>query len=349
MNAQGPILTFFVNGQPVSQINDPDYTSGEVGFYVETFDSPKAHIHYENLIIHPAENLPPRVVVLYQDDFTNPASGWPNELVFQDYYVGYHEPDFYHVEVHTPNDNAVVAVPGHTFDDFSAETRVQVSKANTAPNGDFRYGLAVRRAGNRYYAFAISPRSKTWYVLKSGADRQQVLSQGTQDAIHGLQSPDTLRVNAQGPTLTFFVNGQPVSQINDPDYTSGEVGFYVETFDSPKAHIHYDNLIIRPAGRATGEPTAGANRPQHAGCSWRVRWLQACSICGPARRSAAGRSPVSTTGLNWTRWHAALTRPGFRYASAEVARWVGLMLSRVWFPATPRLAACRRLPANESK
>ena len=186
----------------------------------------------------------PNTEILYQEDFTNTASGWPNDLLFQDYYVGYHEPEYYHVEVHTPNGSAIVAAPGRTFDNFSAETRVQISAANTAPSGDFRYGLALRRTGNRYYAFAISPRTKTWYVLKSSSGKLQVLSQGTQDSIRGLQAQDTLRVNAQGPLLTFFVNGQPVSQINDPDYTGGSVGFYVETFDSPKAHIHYDNLII---------------------------------------------------------------------------------------------------------
>lgn len=191
---------------------------------------------------------------LYQDDFTDPKSGWPNELVFQDYYVGYHEPDFYHVEVHTPNDSAIVTVPGRTFDNFSAETRVLVSAANTAPSGDFRYGLVVRRTGNRYYALAISSRTKTWYVLKSGSDKIQVLGQGTQDSIQGLQAADTLRVNAQGPLLTFFVNGQLVSQINDQDYVTGGVGFYVETFDSPKAHIHYDSLVISQPENLPAQP-----------------------------------------------------------------------------------------------
>ena len=194
--------------------------------------------------------------VLYQDDFKNSKSGWPDELLFQDYFVGYHEPDFYHVEVHAPNDSAIVTAPGQTFDNFSAETRVQISAANTAPNGDFRYGLALRRAGNRYYAFAISPRTKTWYVLKSSSGKLQVLGQGTQDSIRGLQAQDTLRVNAQGPLLTFFVNGQPVSQINDPDYASGGVGFYVETFDSPKAHIHYDSLIISQPENLPAQPVA---------------------------------------------------------------------------------------------
>src|SRR6266508_6988570 len=33
--------------------------------------------------------------VLYQDDFTNPATGW-SEDKFDNYFVGYHEPEYYH-------------------------------------------------------------------------------------------------------------------------------------------------------------------------------------------------------------------------------------------------------------
>ena len=193
--------------------------------------------------------------VLYQDDFTDPSSGWPDELVFDNYYVGYHEPDFYHVEVHVPHDNAIVVVPGRTFDNFAAETGVVVAEANTAPGGDFRYGLVFRRSGNHYYAFAISSRTRTWYVLKSTSTGQQVLGQGTQKSIQGLKSLDTLAVNAQGPAMTFYVNHQQVSQVNDEEYADGELGFYVETFDSSKAHIHYDSLVIRRSGDSSPSAT----------------------------------------------------------------------------------------------
>jgi hypothetical protein len=193
---------------------------------------------------------------LYQADFTNPASGWPDELQFENYYVGYHEPDNYHVEVHAPADNAMVSIPGRKFDDFAVESQMFVSVANTAPSGDFRYGLAVRRTGNRYYAFAISARTRTWYVLKSGAAGLQVLGQGTQGSIQGLKSPDTLRVNAVGPLLTFYVNDQAVSQVSDSDYGSGEIALYVETLDAPRAHIHFHTLIVRKPGNPLPVPTA---------------------------------------------------------------------------------------------
>ena len=43
----------------------------------------------------------------------------------------------------------------------------------------------------------------------------------------------------------FYIDGQPVTQVSDSDYASGEVGFYLETFDETMAHVHYDKLTIR--------------------------------------------------------------------------------------------------------
>jgi len=198
--------------------------------------------------------------VLYQDDFTDPKSGWP-ALEFGNYYVGYHEPNHYHVEVHAPNDREIVPVPKKSFGDFTVETKVLVSSSNTAQTGDFRYGLVFRRSGNQYYAFVISPRTKTWYVLKSSPTGLAVLKQGTNDSIQGLQADDILRVDAKGSDFIFHINDQPVGQVSDSDYANGEVGFYVETFDSPRVHIHYGNITIREVETTTSaKPTVMPTR-----------------------------------------------------------------------------------------
>ncbi|HEX9385237.1 MAG TPA: SH3 domain-containing protein, partial [Anaerolineales bacterium] len=111
--------------------------------------------------------------------------------------------------------------------------------------GDFRYGLAFRRSGDQYYAFTISPRTKQWFVLKSSPSGITVLTEGTDKNIHELDNDDTLRVDAQGSNFLFHLNDQLVGQATDPDYASGEIGFYVESFDSPNTHIHFDQLTIR--------------------------------------------------------------------------------------------------------
>jgi hypothetical protein len=246
VDAQGSDLAFHINGRLVDQITDADYSSGEIGFYVESFDSPNTHIHFDDLVIRKYE--PPvtgEQTFLYQDDFTNPSTNWP-EKKFDNYFIGYHEPEYYHVEVDSPNYKTAVFAPGkQQFGDATIELQVLTASSKTAATGDFRYGLAFRRSGDQYYAFTISPRTKKWYVLKSSPNALTVLKEGTDEGIHNLDTDDTLRVDAQGSEFVFHINDQIVGEVTDADYTNGEVGLYVESFDSPNTHIHFDNLTVR--------------------------------------------------------------------------------------------------------
>ena len=248
VDARGSDFYFHINDLLVGQVSDSDYATGEIGFYVESFDSPNTHIHFDTLTIRDFEAPQPQesdMTVLYQDDFTNPGTAWP-EKKFDNYFIGYHEPEYYHVEVTGAHYKTAVFEPEkQSYDDFTAELDVLTAAAKTAPEGDFRYGLAFRRSGDQYYAFTISPRTKSWYVLKSSPSGLTVLTEGTDEGIHDIDVDDTLRVDAQGPDFLFHINDQLVGQITDADYSSGEVGFYVESFDSANTHIHFDKLTIR--------------------------------------------------------------------------------------------------------
>jgi SH3 domain-containing protein len=246
VDAQGSNFIFHINDEVVSQLSDPDYPSGEIGFYVESFDSANTHIHFDNLVIRKLD-LAEEVgsALLYEDDFTNPATNWADRK-FDNYFIGYHEPEYYHVEVTSPNYKTTVFEPQkRSFNDFTVELQVLTVSNKTAAEGDFRYGIAFRRSGDQYYAFTLSPRSKKWFVLKSSPNGITVLSEGSDENIHELDKDDSLRVDAQGPNFLFHLNDQLVAQATDPDYASGEIGFYVESFDSPNTHIHFDNLVIR--------------------------------------------------------------------------------------------------------
>ena len=170
VDAQGSNFSFSINDQLVGQVTDADYATGEVGLFVQTFDAANAHVHFDELTIRNFEGVQPQASdqsVLYQDDFTNPASGWP-EAKFDNYFIGYHEPEFYHVEVTSPNYKTTVFEPEKkTFGDVTIEVKAFTASAKTAETGDFSFGLVFRRSGDQYYAFAISQRTKKWYVLKS--------------------------------------------------------------------------------------------------------------------------------------------------------------------------------------
>jgi hypothetical protein len=248
VDMQGPNFLFHINDEVVGEASDSDYAGGQIGFYVESFDSANTHIHFDNLVIRKLE-MPETEeagsALLYQDDFTNPATNWPDRK-FDNYFIGYHEPEYYHVEVTGPNYKTTVFEPQkRSFGDFTVELQVLTVSAKTAADGDFRYGLAFRRSGDQYYAFTISPRTRKWFALKSSPSGITVLTEGTDDNIHDLDSDDTLRVDAQGPNFLFHLNDQLIGQASDSDYASGEIGFYVESFDSANTHIHFDNLTIR--------------------------------------------------------------------------------------------------------
>ena len=132
------------------------------------------------------------------------------------------------------------------IDDFTANIKILVEPNNTAKTGDFRYGVIFRRSGNNYYVFAISPRSKTLYLLKSSPNALTELKHGSNDTIQGLKTDDILQVQAQGPNISLSINDQSVGQISDSSYITGEVGFIVETFDSARAHIHFGNITVSP-------------------------------------------------------------------------------------------------------
>ncbi len=254
VDANGSNFTFLVNGQQMTQVSDAAYPSGQVGFFVETFDETLTHIHYDELIVQQVkeetgENVPASDV-LAQDDFTDTKSGWP-VLSDDKEILGYHPPDYYHVQVGVPNDWAVISKEPD-FEDVTAETKVLVDHTDTE-KGNFRYGLALRRTGDdQFYAFVVSTRTSTWQVLKRSANGFETLAEGQVETLRGHaplgftpDKTDTLRVDAKGPDFVFNINGQPVTQVSDADYAKGQVGFFVETFDETLTHVHYDSLAIR--------------------------------------------------------------------------------------------------------
>ena len=246
VDAQGSDFIFHVNDQVVKELSDSDYANGEVGLYVESLDSPQTHIHFDKLTVRdvemPSEN---QLVPVYQDDFSNAGTQW-SVATLGDYHVGYHEPEWYEVEVKSPNSKVpVVPVPDRkTYGDATIELEVNTFAKKTAEAGDFRYGFVFRRSGDLWYGFFISPTAKQWYVIKNTTAGPETLAEGPAENLHSRDINDLLRVDALGASFLFHINGQLVKQVSDSDYANGEVGLYVESLDSPQTHIHFDKLTI---------------------------------------------------------------------------------------------------------
>ena len=188
--------------------------------------------------------------IVLNDDFSDPESGWP-DLKEDTAWRGYHPPDFYHVEA-TGANQVAAAVFGTNIDNISMESRVFVDIVETEA-GEYRYGLMLRHVDSRqFYAFVVAPRSNQWAILKASNDGLETLESGSVDSLRGdsVETANTLRVDATDSTFSFFVNGQILTTITDGSYGSGDFGFFVETFDETRAHVHYDSLNILQLGDA---------------------------------------------------------------------------------------------------
>jgi hypothetical protein len=185
--------------------------------------------------------LPLDAVVRYRNDFTNPSSAWPQQTL-KNLVTGYSGQEYYQVQLLRADNQYLAYVPNKTvYDDVNVDLQVLTRNAES---GDFNYGLVFRGSENQYYAFTISPVTKTWHVLKSSPDGLKTLQEGSQESIQGLDAEDTLRLTSRGQIFTFYINGWLAYQFSDPDYAKGEVGLFVQTLDSPEALVHFDSLTI---------------------------------------------------------------------------------------------------------
>ena len=185
--------------------------------------------------------------IIFSDDFTDPASGW-QELKIDTQVSGYHAPDFFHLESSQPS-QWVVSTRGVDFTDVSIETSVLVDNTGTE-DGIFRYGLAVRADADGFLAFTVSPRTGTWAVLQATDDGTgnlvvSTVTEGRDPTIKGFGAKDTLRVDMNGNNFDFVVNGRLLTRLPAESGGGGDSGFFVETFDESKAHVHFDDFFVR--------------------------------------------------------------------------------------------------------
>jgi formylglycine-generating enzyme required for sulfatase activity len=209
----------------------------------------------------PATTVAATGSALVVEQFENPTSGWPDKTdAATGTKVGYHAPGWYHVEA-SKAQTSVVALGGFDFPDAVVEAAAHVDKTATT-TGRFRYGVMVRAFGSLrpplsgsgnprpqdYYALVVDPRSNRWDLLHEDNRPQRSVVGGTLPAplrVTDAAKPDLIRVETRGTKLDLFVNDQKVGQYDTGGYhMSGDIGFYVETLDETKAHVHFDKFVV---------------------------------------------------------------------------------------------------------
>ncbi|KAF0106730.1 MAG: hypothetical protein FD146_2322 [Anaerolineaceae bacterium] len=177
---------------------------------------------------------------LYQDDFSDPSSGWPRisaEVGAMDYYNG-----VYRILVNAA-DYDLWSAPGKNYTDV----RLEVDAARLAGPAENRFGLVCRyRSAQDFYFFVIS--SDGYYTIgKFGGGVVSLLGQPTMAynaAIVTGVAPNHLRFDCVGASLTGYVNGQMVAITQDAAFPDGDVGLIAGAFDVPGVDVVFDNFVV---------------------------------------------------------------------------------------------------------
>ncbi|MBM3179264.1 MAG: hypothetical protein FJZ86_02810 [Chloroflexi bacterium] len=177
--------------------------------------------------------------VLFQDDFSDPVSGWDRMLADEgvmDYDAG-----GYRILVKSSQTN-FWSTPQQNFSDV----RMEVDTGKLAGPDENRIGLICRFNGSDYYFFIIS--SDGYYGMGLYSGGQAVLlgqseMQPSSNIKQGL-AVNHLRADCTGNTLTFYANGYQITQTQDFTLTNGDVGILAGTFVTPGVDIVFDNFVV---------------------------------------------------------------------------------------------------------
>ena len=187
----------------------------------------------------PQDQSLPSGSLLFQDDFSNPASGFDHFMTAEgimDYDAG-----GYRILVNALQTN-FWATPRKDLRDV----RMEVDVGKLGGPDENRVGLLCRFSDNNYYFFLMT--SDGFYGIGLYFNGQAILLGQNEllanESIKKGMAVNHLRADCAGSTLAFYVNGSEVVSIQDGTLQSGDIGLLAGTFDQPGVDVIFDNFIV---------------------------------------------------------------------------------------------------------
>ena len=178
---------------------------------------------------------------IYEDDFSNPASGWETWSDANGSFVAYQ------------NGGLRILVKDSQFDYWSrpgkrfVDARVEVDAIKLAGLNDNDFGLICRyQDRNNFYAFLASSDGYAG-ILKIEDGKYKVIS-GTElaysTALQQNEALNHMQADCIGQSLTLLANGQVVARAQDGTFAAGEVGVIAGTNATPMVDVFFDNFVV---------------------------------------------------------------------------------------------------------
>jgi hypothetical protein len=185
----------------------------------------------------------PQGDVYFQDDFSNPLSGW-DRLSASDGVTDYSD-GAYRIFSAT-SDYYMWATPGR---DFPNDVRIEVDVAKKdGPNEDVFGVLCRYRDEKNFYILMISADGQAGIAKRSAAGDLVMLSGESlqpDPAIRLGLATNHLRADCSGTSLALYVNGVLTATATDSEFSGGDAGLWLGAYDRPGSDVFFDDFIVR--------------------------------------------------------------------------------------------------------
>jgi hypothetical protein len=181
--------------------------------------------------------------ILFQDDFSHPASGW--DRYHDDVYISDYSNGIYRIAVFSSNTQAW-ARPHLTFSDV----RIDVIAAKSSGPDDNIFGIICRYQDARnFYFLGISSDGYSGIGMYRGGV-EILLSADTMQPSNSIrrgQATNYMRAECIGDLFTLYVNDTIASVASDETWSEGDIGLFAGSYDLPGTDVFFDNYsVIKP-------------------------------------------------------------------------------------------------------
>ena len=178
--------------------------------------------------------------VLFEDDFTDPSSGW--EVINNAYELKGYSSGGYMISVNQTDSRAVSTT---NLNYSNVVISVETQKITGAR--DTQFGLVCRFQDKfNFYAFTVSADGYAGIVrVVDGV--AELLGSDQFLRVEGIKMDDginALVAKCENDTLQLVVNGETVISANDDSINNGDAGLFVETFETADAAIVFNDFVI---------------------------------------------------------------------------------------------------------
>ena len=187
----------------------------------------------------------PPDLVQFQDDFSNPGSGW---YTYQDSNgsADYSNGSF-RIWV-TTTDYLLWANPNQSLQN---DISIYVDATKAGGPDDNKFGLICRYqdSDNFYYLFITSDGYAGISMFKNN---EQIWLTGdaliSSDAINQGAATNSIRADCASSTLTLYANNQQIASVTDSSFSGGDVGLIAKAYSTPGVDVLFDNFMVFKAG-----------------------------------------------------------------------------------------------------